>query len=139
MAKQVFINLAVKDLQKSMDFYTALGFTNNPQFSDESGKCMVWSENIFVMIMNHEKFSGFITKPIADTKTKVAGIFSLSVDSTDEVNSIMANGLKAGGIEPNEMRDYGFMQQRTIEDLDGHNWEVFFMDVTKFPTEQSNG
>jgi len=139
MAKQVFINLAVKDLQKSMDFYTALGFTNNPQFSDESGKCMVWSENIFVMIMNHEKFSGFVTKPIADTKTKVAGIFSLSVDSTDEVNSIMANGLKAGGIEPNEMRDYGFMQQRTIEDLDGHIWEVFFMDVTKFPTEQSNG
>ena len=139
MAKQVFINLAVKDLQKSMDFYTALGFTNNPQFSDESGKCMVWSENIFVMIMNHEKFSGFVTKPIADTKTKVAGIFSLSVDSTDEVNSIMANGLKAGGIEPNEMRDYGFMQQRTIEDLDGHTWEVFFMDVTKFPTEQSNG
>ena len=137
--KQVFINLAVKDLQKSMDFYTALGFTNNPQFSDESGKCMVWSENIFVMIMNHEKFSGFVTKPIADTKTKVAGIFSLSVDSTDEVNSIMANGLKAGGIEPNEMRDYGFMQQRTIEDLDGHTWEVFFMDVTKFPTEQSNG
>ena len=63
MAKQVFINLAVKDLQKSMGFYTALGFSNNPQFSDESGKCMVWSENIFVMIMTHEKFAGFATKP----------------------------------------------------------------------------
>jgi predicted lactoylglutathione lyase len=136
MAKQIFINLAVKDLQKSMNFYTALGFTNNPQFSDETGKCMVWSENIFVMIMTHEKFAGFATKPIADTKTKLAGLFSLSLDSVDEVNNTMSNGLKAGGIEPNEMRDYGFMQQRTIEDFDGHTWEIFFMDITKFPTEQ---
>ena len=136
MAKQVFINLAVKDLQKSMAFYTALGFSNNPQFSDDTGKCMVWSENIFVMIMTHEKFAGFATKPIADTKSNLAGLFSLSLDSIDEVNSLMTNGLKAGGTEPNEMRDYGFMQQRTIEDFDGHTWEVFYMDVTKFPTEQ---
>ncbi len=139
MAKQVFINLAVKDLQKSMDFYTALGFTNNPQFSDDSGKCMVWSENIFVMIMTHEKFKTFATKPIADTKSKLAGLFSLSLDSLDEVNNVMSSGLKAGGIEPNEMRDYGFMQQRTIEDFDGHTWEIFFMDITKLPTEQPNG
>ncbi|MFM7023285.1 MAG: VOC family protein [Flavobacteriales bacterium] len=134
MAKQIFINLAVNDLQKSMAFYTALGFTNNPQFSDDSGKCMVWSENIFVMIMTHEKFKSFVTKPIANTKSNVAGIFSLSVDSVDQVNSILTNGLKAGGIEPNEMRDYGFMQQRTIEDLDGHTWEVFYMDISKFPS-----
>src|SRR6186713_2790759 len=107
MAKQVFINLAVKDLQKSMDFYTALGFTNNPQFSDDTAKCMVWSENIFVMIMTHEKFAGFATKPIADTKTNLAGIYSLSLESIEEVNSIMTKGLKAGGTEPNEMRDYG--------------------------------
>lgn len=138
MAKQVFINLAVKDLQKSMDFYTALGFTNNPQFSDDTGKCMVWSENIFVMLLTHGKFANFTDKPIADTKTNVAGLFSLSVESTDEVNLIMTNGLKAGGIEPNEMRDYGFMQQRTIEDFDGHTWEIFYMDITKFPTEQPN-
>lgn len=135
MAKQIFINLAVKDLQKSTDFYTALGFTINPQFSDDTGKCMVWSENIFVMILSSEKFLTFTTKPIADTKSKIAGIFSLSVDSVEEVNSIMANGLNAGGIEPNEMRDYGFMQQRTIEDFDGHTWEVFYMDMTKIPTE----
>jgi uncharacterized protein len=134
MAKQIFINLAVKDLQKSMDFYTALGFTNNPQFSDESGKCMVWCENIFVMILTHEKFALFATKPIADTKNSLAGLFSLSLDSLDEVNNLMANGLKAGGIEPNEMKDYGFMQQRTIEDFDGHTWEVFFMDISKFPS-----
>lgn len=138
MAKQVFINLAVKDVEKSMAFYTALGFTNNPQFSDESGKCMMWSENIFVMVLSHEKFTGFITKPIADTKSTVAGLFSLSVESLEEVNNIVANGLKAGGTEPIEFRDYGFMQQRTIEDFDGHTWEVFFMDMSKFPTEETN-
>ncbi|ABG59586.1 VOC family protein [Cytophaga hutchinsonii] len=135
MAKQIFINLPVKDLQKSMDFYTALGFTNNPQFSDNAGKCMVWSENIYVMLLSHEKFAGFATKPIADTKSKLAGLFSLSVDSVDELNTIVANGLKAGGIEPHEIRDYGFMQQRTIEDFDGHTWEVFYMDLSKMPTE----
>jgi predicted lactoylglutathione lyase len=138
MAKQVFINLAVKDLKRSVDLYTALGFTNNPQFSDETGKCMVWSENIFVMLLTHEKFSSFATKPIADTKSSVAALFSLAVDSVDEVNKIVTYGLKAGGIEPSEMRDYGFMQQRTIEDFDGHTWEIFYMDVTKFPTTQKD-
>ena len=138
MAKQIFINLAVKDLQKSMNFYTALGFTNNPQFSDETGKCMMWSESIFVMLLTHEKFTTFATKPIADTKSNFAGLFSLSVDSIDEVNNIITNGLKAGGIEPSEMKDYGFMQQRTIEDFDGHTWEIFYMDITKFPTKQPN-
>jgi uncharacterized protein len=133
MAKQIFINLAVKDLQKSMDFYTALGFTNNPQFSDETGKCMVWCDNIFLMILTHEKFKLFSTKTIADTKTYLAGLFSLSLDSIDEVNALMAKGLNAGGIEPSEMKDFGFMQQRTIEDFDGHTWEVFYMDITKFP------
>jgi hypothetical protein len=138
MAKEIFINLAVKDLQKSMDFYAALGFTNNQQFSDGTAKCMVWSENIFVMIMTHEKFATFATKPLADTKSNLAGIFSLSVDSVDEVNRIITNGLNAGGTEPGEMKDYGFMQMRTIEDFDGHTWEVFYMDMTKFPIEQPN-
>ena len=135
MAKQIFINLAVKDPQKSMDFYSAMGFTNNTQFSDDNGKCMVWSENIFVMLLSHEKFSNFATKPIADTKSNVAGLFSLSTESVDEVNDIVTNGLKAGGKEPAEMRDYGFMQQRTIEDFDGHTWEIFYMDISKFPAE----
>ncbi len=136
MAKQIFINLAVHDLQKSMDFYTAIGFTNNPQFSDDSGKCMVWGDNIFVMLLTHEKFKNFATKPIADTTSTVAALFSLSVDSVDEVNSMVAKGLHVGGTEPSEMKDYGFMQQRTIEDYDGHTWEVFYMDITKFPTGQ---
>lgn len=135
MMKQVFINLAVKDLNQSVDFYTALGFTNNPQFSDETAKCMVWSESIYVMLLSHEKFSSFTEKPIANTKTNIAGLFSLSVSSLDEMNKIIENGLKAGGAEPNELRDYGFMQQRTIEDFDGHTWEVFFMDMSKTPTE----
>ncbi len=135
MTKQIFINLPVTDLQKSMDFYSALGFSNNPQFSDDTAKCMVWSENIFVMLLTHEKFLTFATKPIADTKSKLAGLFSLSTDSLDDLNKIMTNGLNAGGIEPHEIRDMGFMQQRTIEDFDGHSWEVFYMDMSKMPTE----
>lgn len=131
--KQIFINLAVTDVTKSMEFYTALGFLNNPQFSDDTGKCMVWSENIFVMILSHEKFASFATKPIADTKNTLAGLFSLSMNSLEEVNAFMDKGLRAGGKEPHEIRDYGFMQQRTLEDFDGHTWEVFYMDMSKFP------
>ena len=135
MQSQIFINLAVKDLAKSMDFYTKLGFTNNPQFSDDSGKCMVWSENIFVMIMTYEKFKSFTTKPIANTKNNLAGIFSLSVENLDKVNEVANNGLSAGGTEPTEMKDYEFMQLRSIEDFDGHTWEIFCMDLSKFPSE----
>ncbi|MEG0851198.1 MAG: glyoxalase/bleomycin resistance/extradiol dioxygenase family protein [Flavobacterium sp.] len=136
MSRQIFINLAVKDLQQSMDFYTAMGFTNNPQFSDDTAKCMVWSESIFVMLLTHEKFSSFTAKPIADTKNNVAGFFSLSVNSVEEMNEIMESGMKAGGVEPTEMKDYGFMQQRTLEDFDGHTWEIFYMDMSKIPTQQ---
>ena len=133
MPKQIFINIAVKDLQKSMDFYSALGFENNTQFSDETGKCMVWSDSIFVMLLTHEKFSSFATKPLADTKSNLAGLFSLSLDSLEEVNTIMTKGLNAGGYEPNEMKDYGFMQQRSIEAFDGHTWELFCMDMIEIP------
>ena len=133
MSKQIFINLAVSNLEKSVGFYTALGFTNNPQFSDEAAKCMVWSENIFVMLLTHERFSSFATKPIADTKTNLAGLFSLSMDNIEGVNKMMTDGLEVGGTEPSPMKDYGFMQQRTIEDFDGHTWEIFFMDVSKLP------
>jgi len=136
MAKQIFINLAVTDLNRSLEFYTKMGFGNNPQFSDDTAKCMVWSEEIFLMLLTHEKFASFASKPIADTKTGLAGLFSLSLESVDEVNRISEAALSAGGTEPVELRDYGFMQQRTIEDFDGHTWELFYMDVTKFPTEQ---
>ncbi|RZJ76661.1 MAG: glyoxalase/bleomycin resistance/extradiol dioxygenase family protein [Flavobacterium sp.] len=130
--KQVFINLAVKDLNVSMDFYTALGFSNNPQFSDDTAKCMVWSEQIFVMLLTHDKFKTFTAKPIADTKDAIAGLFYLSMESPEQLNQVMENGLAAGGIEPNGMRDYGFMQQRTIEDFDGHTWEMGYMDLSQF-------
>jgi uncharacterized protein len=139
MAKQIFINLAVKNLTRSMEFYHKLGFTNNPQFSDDAGKCMVWSEHIFVMLLTHEKFSGFATKPIADTKNNLAALFSLPVDSIEEVNKITDAGIDAGGTEPAEMKDYGFMQQRTLEDFDGHTWEIFYMDMSKFPPVKSAG
>jgi predicted lactoylglutathione lyase len=133
MPKQIFVNLAVNDVQKSMQLYTAMGFTNNPQFSDDAGKCMVWGDSIFVMLLSHDKFKSFTNKPLADTKSHIAGLFSLSLDSLDEMHAIMSNALAAGGIEPNEMRDYSFMQQRTLEDFDGHTWELFYMDMSKFP------
>jgi predicted lactoylglutathione lyase len=135
MASQVFINLPVTDLDRSMKFYTGLGFTNNPQFSDESGKCMVWSDAIFVMILSHEKFKSFTSKPIADTKNNIAGLFSLSLDSVEKMNQVTEDGIKAGGTEPVPIRDYGFMQQRTVEDPDGHTWELFYMDMSKFPKQ----
>lgn len=138
MEKQIFINFAVNDLQRSMDFYSALGFSNNPQFSDDTAKCMVWSDHIFVMIMTHEKFKTFATKPIANNKSNLAGLFSLSVENLEQIHQIVNSGLKAGGTEPCEMRDYGFMQQRTIEDPDGNTWEIFFMDMSKFPVGEGS-
>lgn len=138
MAKQVFINIPVIDVDKSMEFYTALGFTNNPDFSDDTGKCIAWSDTIFVMLLSYDKFATFTKKPIAHTRTHIAGLFSLSTESIDEMNRIVENGLQAGGTEPVEFRDYGFMQQRTIEDFDGHTWEVFYMDMSKMPTEQKD-
>ncbi len=131
--RQIFVNVVVSDLQKSMDFYTALGFTNNPQFSDDTAKCMVWSDHIYLMIMTAEKFSSFTQKPIADTKQNIAALLSLSLSSVEEIHDKMNAGLAAGGIEPSEMKDYGFMVQRSIEDFDGHTWELFFMDVSQFP------
>jgi predicted lactoylglutathione lyase len=133
--RQIFVNLVVSDLQKSMDFYSALGFSNNPQFSDDTAKCMVWSEHIYLMIMTAEKFSSFTQKPIADTKNNIAALLSLSLASVEEINEKMTAGLATGGIEPSEMKDYGFMVQRSIEDLDGHTWELFFMDLSKFPQQ----
>ncbi|RKO70951.1 glyoxalase/bleomycin resistance/extradiol dioxygenase family protein [Sphingobacterium puteale] len=131
--KQVFINLAVADVNKSMTFYTQLGFEVNLQFCDDDSKCMVWSEHIFVMIMTHDKFKSFTNKPIADTKSHIAGLFALSVESVERVNEIVEKGLAAGGTEPMPMMDHGFMQLRKVEDYDGHTWEIFYMDMSKFP------
>jgi len=137
MRPQIFINLPVKDLDKSMNFYTKMGFTNNPQFSDDTAKCMVFSEEIYVMILTHDKFKSFATKPITDVSKTTAVLLSLSVESIDKVNEIVDNAVSAGGKEPIEPKDYGFMQQRTVEDLDGHTWEIFYMDMSKMPQPQS--
>lgn len=133
MSKKIFVNLPVSDLKKSMDYYTAIGFVNNPQFTDETAACMVWSEHIYVMILTYPRFDSFITRPRADTSTSIAVINSISVDSNDEVHAFMAKALAAGGKEPNEAKDYGFMLQRSIEDPDGNLWEVFYMDMSKLP------
>ena len=133
MSKQIFINLPVKDLKKSMVFYEAIGFTNNPQFTDETAACMVWSDAIFVMLLTHDKLKQFISKSIIDAKQNVGVINALSLESNDEVNAFTEKAVKAGGREYAEPKDYGFMQQRCVEDLDGHNWEVLYMDMSKFP------
>lgn len=135
MSKQVFINLPVKDLKKSMDFYEAIGFTNNPQFTDETAACMVWSDAIFVMLLTHDKLKQFISKTIIDAKQTVGVINAISLESNDEVNAFLEKAIRAGGNEYSEPKDYGFMQQRCVEDLDGNNWEVFYMDMNKFPQQ----
>lgn len=133
MATQIFINLPVKDLKKSMAFYEAVGFTNNPQFTDDTAACMVLSETIYVMLLTHDKLKQFTTKEIVDATKQVGVINALSAASTDEVNAFVEKAIKAGGREYAEPKDYGFMQQRCVEDPDGNNWEIFYMDMSKFP------
>ncbi|HMT77698.1 MAG TPA: hypothetical protein PKA44_08290 [Saprospiraceae bacterium] len=135
MVKQIFINLPVKDLDKSISFYEKIGFTLNPQFTDSTAACMVWSETIFVMLLTYDKLSQFINKEIMDGKNAVSVINSLSLGSKDEVAQMMEKVVAAGGNEHVEAKDYGFMIQRSFEDLDGHNWEVFYMDMTQMPIE----
>lgn len=133
MAKKIFINLPVADLKKEMEFYTKIGFTNNPAFTDETAACMVLSEEIYVMLLTHDKFSQFTSKKIIDAKKNIGVINSVSVDSQDEVNAMADAALNAGGSEPSSPKDYGFMQQRSFSDLDGNHWEVLYMDMSKFP------
>lgn len=131
--KQVFINLPVEDVERSMNFYTQLGFTVNPVFTDDEQKCMVWSEQVYVMLMPRARFQSFSHKPLADTKNTASVYFTLRVESLERMNEIIETGLEAGGIEPIPMKDHGFMQLRRIEDLDGHFWDVIYLDMEKFP------
>jgi predicted lactoylglutathione lyase/uncharacterized protein YndB with AHSA1/START domain len=129
--RTVSINLPVKDLQKSADFYTALGFENYPHALGDTVKYLFWSEHITLTLMSREKFTSLVPKPLADTKQTMGGFFTLSVPSLDELNAFMARGLRAGGVEPTEPDDYDMMKQRTIEDFDGHCWNVMFIDRSK--------
>jgi len=130
--KQIFINLPVADLERSMYFYAQLGFTNNPLFTDEDQKCMVWSDQIYVMLMSKDLFRSFNKKLIPDIKTHITSTFTLPAESLEKVNEMVESGLQAGGVEPLPMLDEGFMQVRYIEDLDGHNWGVIYLDINKF-------
>ena len=130
--KQIFINLPVKDLEASMNFYMQLGFTLNPLFSFDNQKCMVWSEQIYLMLQTFEMFRSGNKKNLPNTKKNTIATFTLPVESLDKVNEIIENGLKAGGTESTPMFDEGFMQVRNIEDLDGHNWAIICLDIDKF-------
>lgn len=133
MGKKIFVNLPVTDLKKAIDFYTKIGFTNNPAFTDDTAASMVLTEEIYVMLLTHEKLAQFTSKTIINAKKDVGVINCISVDSLAEVNTMADAAITAGGIEPNPMLDYGFMQQRSFEDLDGNNWEVIYMDLSKMP------
>src|SRR5690349_6077993 len=120
MAQQIFINLPIKDLKKSMAFYEAIGFKNNPQFTDETAAAMALSENIVVMLLTYNKFREFTPKTIIDAKQTVGVLNSLSFPGNAEMNDFVSKALKAGGKEYRDPQDFGFMQLRCFEDLDGH-------------------
>ena len=129
MPKMVFINLPITDLARSTAFYEALGGTKNPKFSDETGACMVLSETIHVMLLTHEKYRNFTARPIADARASSAALIALSFDSRDEVNATIDRAVAAGGqADPNPKQDHGFMFGRSVQDPDGHVWEIFWMD-----------
>jgi predicted lactoylglutathione lyase len=128
MSTKMFVNLPINDLKKSMTFYKALGFAFNPQFTDETAACMVVSEHNYAMLLTLEKFKSFTAKPIPDAHTTTGVLVAISLESRDAVDNMVANAIKAGGKEPRPKQDYGFMVQRTFEDLDGHTWEPFYMD-----------
>lgn len=135
MTTKIFINLPVKHLKKTMAFYEALGFSFNPQFTDDTAACMVISEHNYAMLLTHEKFSQFSSKPIPDAHETTGVLVALALASKEAVDEMVEKAVKAGGKEPRPKQDYGFMVQRTFEDLDGHTWEPFFMD----PAHVQNG
>lgn len=130
--KQIFINLPVKDVNISKDFYKKLGFTMKPLFSDNNQKCMVWSEHIYVMLISENKFQSYSKSKLKSEKTTIDAYFTLPVESIDKVNQIVDNAIEAGGKEPISMIDEGFMQIRKIEDLDGFIWDIIYLDIEKF-------
>ncbi len=135
MTRMIFINLPVADLKASIAFYEALGFTKNPHFSDDTGACMVWSEAIHVMLLNHDKWRTFTTRPIPPpTASEV--LLALALDSTEDVDAANAKAAAHGGTgDVNPMQDHGFMYSRALADPDGHVWEMFWMDPAAMVAE----
>ncbi len=128
MINKIFVNLPVKDLQKSMSFFSNLGFKINKQFTDENAACLVITEEIYAMLLLEKFFKTFIKKEIADSTKFTEAILALNTESRAEVDSILAKALAAGAKEYREAEDYGWMYGRSFEDLDGHLWEVGYMD-----------
>lgn len=133
MARMIFVNLPVTDLAASMAFYEALGFTNNPQFTDETAACMVWSETINVMLLTHDKWRTFTTRPIPP-KTSSEVLLAISLDSREAVDAMNEAAAAHGGTaDINPKQDLGFMYNRNLSDPDGHVWEAFWMDMSAVP------
>lgn len=128
MSRMIFVNLPVKDLQKSIGFFTELGFKFNPQFTDENTTCMVISDDAYVMLLVEDYFKTFTKKSIADATTHTEAIVALSAESREDVDNLVDKALAVGGRPANEPEDQGFMYGRSFQDLDGHQWEVLYMD-----------
>lgn len=131
MISKIFVNLPVKDLDKSMAFFKAIGFSFNPQFTDKTAACMVMSDDIYAMLLTHDKIKQFTGKQIADAHKTTEVLTALAVESKAKVNEMVDKAIKAGSKEPRQPQDYGFMFGRSFEDLDGHIWEIFWMDPTQ--------
>jgi predicted lactoylglutathione lyase len=128
VSTKIFVNLPVQDLQKSMHFFEELGFRHNPQFTDETATSIVINEHIYVMLLVRSRFSEFTAKQLCDTSTHTEAIIALSAESREEVDTLVDKALATGALPSNEPTDHGFMYGRSFQDLDGHLWEVFWMD-----------
>jgi predicted lactoylglutathione lyase len=128
MATKIFVNLPVKDLKKSIEFFTKLGFSFNQQFTDETATCMIVTDDIFAMLLTEEKFKTFTPKEICDAKKYTEVLVALSYDSRSDVDDLVRKAVAAGGSTYNEPQDHGFMYAHGFQDLDGHIWEIFYMD-----------
>ena len=128
MQTQIFVNLPIKDLKKSMDFFWKLGYTFNPQFTDEKATCMIISDTIFVMLVVEDYFKTFIIKEIADASKVTESMIALSMESKQKVDEMLAKAVEAWATIPKKVNDYGFMYEWTFQDLDWHLWNPFWMD-----------
>ena len=136
MASKVFINLPVKDLKKSIEFFTKLGFTFNPQFTDDKATCMIISENIFVMLLVEGRFRDFTSKQLADASKVTEVIIAIDAESRTSVDEMMDKVIDAGGQEHNVTQDYGWMYVRSFTDINDHIWEVIHLDEAGLPDQQ---
>jgi predicted lactoylglutathione lyase len=133
MHKQIYVNLAVDNVERSKAFFTALGFSVEPRFSNDQAVSLILGENIYAMLLVKEMFKGFTPKPLADAKETTEVLVCLSCESRAEVDSLVAKALAAGGAAPRAPQDHGFMYGHAFEDLDGHIWELAYMDPNAQP------